>query len=110
MSEAQIPTAFPVGHFIRDELAARGWSVTDFVIRMFPIQSFEARAQSLLSVNLLLNVTDPRLRMGKMAGPMAKALGVSTEFLLNLEAAYVSATHPAEAARLPSATDTGEPA
>ena len=91
--------AFPVGHFIRDELAARGWSVTDFVIRMFPIQSYDGRSQSLLSVNLLLNVDDPRLRLGKLAEPMAKALGVPVEFLTNLERAYVEWCASGDAAR-----------
>lgn len=81
--------AFPVGAYVRDELEARGWTATDLVIAMQPFQGVEERAVTALSVNLLLHVDDPRLRLGKLAEPMAKALGVSVEFLTNLERAYV---------------------
>lgn len=81
--------AFPVGHYLRDELAARGWSVQEFVTRMTPVQSVEQRGFDMLAVDFLLNVDDPAMRMGDMAEPMAKALGVSVEFLTNLERAYV---------------------
>jgi plasmid maintenance system antidote protein VapI len=81
--------AFPVGHYLRDELEARGWTVIDLVTRMAPIQAVEERAVTSLAVNLLLHVDDPRARMGKLAEPIAKALGVSVEFMTNLERAYV---------------------
>jgi plasmid maintenance system antidote protein VapI len=81
--------AFPVGAYVRDELEARGWSIQEFVTRMFPIQSVRQRSIDMLAVDFLLTVDDPGLRMGDMAGPMAKALGVSVEFLTNLERAYV---------------------
>ncbi|MDW7555358.1 hypothetical protein D9623_33515 (plasmid) [Azospirillum brasilense] len=89
MGERIAAEAFPVGHFIRDELAARGWSVQEFVTRMTPVQSVEQRGADMLAIDFLLNVDDPALRMGSMAEPMAKALGVSPWFLLSLERAYV---------------------
>ncbi|WP_376960177.1 hypothetical protein ABNQ39_20960 [Azospirillum sp. A26] len=81
--------AFPVVRYLRDELEARGWTVQEFVTRMFPIQSVRQRSIDMLAVDFLLTVEDPSLRMGDMAEPMAKALGVSVDFLTNLERAYV---------------------
>ncbi|MBP2232865.1 plasmid maintenance system antidote protein VapI [Azospirillum agricola] len=89
-ARVQPARAWPVGHFIRSELEARGWSVQEFVIRMHPIQSVRQRSIDMLAVDFLLTVDDPGLRMGEMAAPMAKALGVSVEFLTNLEDAYVA--------------------
>ena len=78
---------FHPSEFIREEMNERGWDDLDMAARMGgdPVNS-------LLELQMYLAVGetgDPRLRLGEMAGKLAKAFGTSVGFWLNLERAFL---------------------
>lgn len=80
---------FSVGEFLQDELDARGWSKEDLLNRM-PGN----RSENDLWIDLVLSAKDmdldirQSLRLGDPSA-LAHALGVSNEFLTNIDEAWV---------------------
>lgn len=68
-------SAFPVGKYIADELAARGWTTRDLAERMGGDVAVNE-----LSLELIIHVHDKSMYMGKeTAGGLARAFGTSAE-------------------------------
>lgn len=77
--------AFPVGSFIAEELAARGWSTLDLAQRMGGGNPVTDR----LALDILIATDDPNVLLGfRGAVMLARAFGTSAEFWQRLEAAY----------------------
>jgi hypothetical protein len=83
----------PPGLYIRDEMAARGWTAADVAARMNGLTEHD-RGVDELAVDLLTHVFDPNVRLGTMTPGLADAFGVPSAFLLNLERAWVDAGCP----------------
>lgn len=87
---------FPVGHYIAEELEARGWSDVDLARRM----GGDNPAVDLLCVQMLLAVHDPNLILDEStARKLARAFGTSHELFLNLDAYYRRYATPAAEAK-----------
>jgi len=71
---------FPVGTYIKEELDARGWTPETLAFRM----CMGDYGVTLLALQMLIAVPEARLDE-ETAKRMASALGVSHQFLLNLQ-------------------------
>ena len=72
--------------FITEELAVRGWSRVDLAIAM---GGDAGKNLLMLDVYSIVGPTDPRMRIGQPdAERLAKAFDVSSDYFLNLEAAW----------------------
>lgn len=79
--------AWPVGHFLQDEMDARGWSVGDVASRM--ASGYHARAVWTLTMELLLHCSDTDMTIaGETADALGRAFGTSPELWINLNASY----------------------
>lgn len=87
----QFPTAPHIADHLQEELRARGWSLDYLALRMaMSSQEFkDAMAVWRLTLDLTNEVRDVSCRLGdETAKALGRALGVSPEFLLNLDAAW----------------------
>lgn len=81
---ADIPFAWPVGSYIREEIEARRWTTADLAARMGGDPGVD-----LLCVEMLLAVHDKDLTLDReTAEGMGRAFDVDPEFLLNLDRAW----------------------
>lgn len=74
--------------FIQDELYARGWTMADLANRM----GSESCVSNKLAMDMyfLIGPNDTRMRIGDgTANQLSKAFGISPEYFLNLEAAWL---------------------
>ena len=85
MSETRIPAeTYPVGTFIAEELAARGWSVRDLAERMGG-----NAASNEVAVHILIDVDDEGVLLGEeTAQQLSLAFGVSAQFFIALDKAH----------------------
>jgi plasmid maintenance system antidote protein VapI len=88
MQPEDLAQAWPVGHFIQEELEARGWTTADLASRMGG-ETAKERSLDRLGVEFLIAVDSPDLTLG-IAGSekLGKAFGVSPQYFLNLEKTY----------------------
>lgn len=88
-NEREPAEVFPVGHFIKEEMAARGWTLEDLLIRM-PGDANE----NALWLDLVFEApemdADLDLALGDPS-PLAHAFGTSKEFWTNLDDAWRAA-------------------
>ena len=84
--------SFHIGEFVREEMACRGWSVSDIARSMDGDVS-----ENTLALELLLNVQDPGLLLGDMAKGLAKAFGTSEQLWVNIDRAWRISTQTREA-------------
>lgn len=83
----------PVAELLDEELPARGWNIARLASEMGGATQ-EEYGIDYLSVEILLACrATPEIRLGEEGSrKLARALGVSQQFLLNLELAWISAT------------------
>ncbi len=79
---SELKIRFHIAEFIKDEIDERGWSLEQFAIRMH----WKEIGVTILALELLMGCPEVALDE-EMAGRMAGALGVSKEFLMNLDRA-----------------------
>lgn len=80
-------TTIHPSEFIREEMEARGWSMDMLAMRMSP--EFGITRLS-LDMYFAIGPTEPNLRIGeKSARGLARAFGVSPDYFLNIEAAWL---------------------
>lgn len=88
MSDRTPAEAFPPGEFLRDELDARGWTVTDLVTKI----GGDERQQAVNEFAVLLMLTcpaDPGLLVGDdLASDLATAFGGTAVYWTNLDNAW----------------------
>ena len=78
----RIPPA-PLGQLIRAELEARGWTTADLA------RSIASPEWNAFVLDLAISSTNPDLVLDEKAAiALARGLGVSPEFLLDLDRAY----------------------
>ncbi len=82
--DRQPAEVFPPGEFIQEELDARGWTTADLAARMGGDAGINK-----LTVDLLILVPSKNMLLGEeTAHGLAKAFGVSSQFFLNIDAAW----------------------
>lgn len=87
MSRRKPAIAFHPSVFIKDELEARGWTLDMLAMRMGPEFGIHRLA---LDFYLELGPSEPTIRIGKeSAEAFGRAFGVSPQFFLNLERAWL---------------------
>jgi len=80
MNEMTYP---PLAAFLFDEMKERGWDCRDVAARM-PGDYTE----NLLSFSMLMVIHRDNLILGRMAGDVALAFGVSSDFIVNIDTAW----------------------
>lgn len=78
---------FPLGHFIAEELEARGWTVQELAERMGGAEELDIHH---LTLDLLIYIPDdPRQVVGdKTFGKLSMALGVDEGVLRRIDSSY----------------------
>jgi plasmid maintenance system antidote protein VapI len=73
---------WPVGHFLKEEIKSRGWTIQDVTLMMDdPV--------SQLAFGLLINCPTKGMIIGKkMANELAHIFGTSKKYWINLDAAW----------------------
>ncbi len=80
---------FHLSVFIREELDARSWTLDNLAVKMGGDFSMNRLA---LDFYMEIGANNPTMRIGKdTAKRIAVALGVSTQYILGLEAAWLGA-------------------
>lgn len=79
---------FPVGHFLREEMAARGWTPADVAARI--AEDAHARKTWALTVELVLECSGMEgVHIGAdTAAALSRVFGTSPQFWLDLDNAY----------------------
>ena len=89
MQPEDLAQAWPVGHFIQEELEARGWTTADLAIRMGG-KTAEERSLDKLAIEFLI-ADSPSVFIGPDgAEKLGRAFGVSPQYFLNLEKTYLA--------------------
>ena len=94
MTETVAANGLHVSDFIQEELDARGWSRADLANAM----GMECCVRNMLVLDVLFEVgpTHPNCRLGReTAERIGGAFGVSADFLLNLERAWLASVEAA---------------
>lgn len=87
-----VETSWPPSHFIREEMEERGWTLHDLACRMNGADSKEIALDHLAIKMTLACDSDPDVRMGpETSAKLARAFGVSPQFFMNLERAWLKA-------------------
>ena len=82
--------SFHLTEYIEKEMRERGWSLDDLAFRMCGIDPKEW-AITRLAIEMFMEVRDTKMLLGEpMGSQLAKAFGVSPEFLNNLHEAWRS--------------------
>ncbi len=80
---------FPVGHFLQEEMDARGWGLEDLLNRMPGDRRLnQLHVELILAASKFDIETQRDLRIGDTSA-LAHAFGTSKEFWTNLDEAYV---------------------
>lgn len=82
-----IAEAFHPSEYIKDELEARGWSISDLAKRIPGDYGVNHLA---IEMYLDCGPEEPDMRMGDMAEQIATAFGVSCTLFRNLENAWLA--------------------
>lgn len=97
--------AFHFGSYLKEELAARGWSIAEFVRRIGYANEKEYGIWY-LTIELTIEIHDATCRIGQESVEVfARALGVNAAFLLAIERSFVDSGLPCSCEQCCSETD-----